>query len=52
MTGHAAGQRQASLESSPLPPTAFPEKDQSELTEEDAMDRNPAEEALTKSTPS
>ena len=30
MTGHAAGQGQASPGSSPLPPTAFPERDQSE----------------------
>ena len=30
MPGHAAGQGQASPGSSPLPPTVFPERDQSE----------------------
>ena len=36
MTGHAAGQGQASPGSSPLPPTAFPERDQSEANKEEA----------------
>ena len=36
MTGHAAGQGQASPGSSPLPPTPFPKRDQSEANKEEA----------------
>ena len=43
MTGHAAGQDQASPGSSPLPPTAFPERDQSEANRGGHSDINPAE---------
>ena len=50
MTAHAAGQGQASPGSSPLPPTAFPKRDQSEANRGGSLDRNPAEEALSAST--
>ena len=52
MTGHAAGQGQASPGSSPLPSQPFQKGTNQRLTEEDTLHRNPAEEALPTSTPS
>ena len=43
MSGHAVGQGQASLGSSPLPLAAFPGSDQSEANRGGHPDRNPAE---------
>ena len=52
MTGHAAGQGQASPGSSPLHQQPFQKGTNQRLTEEEALDRNPEEEALSASTPS
>ena len=43
MSGHAVGQEQAALGSSPLPLAAFPGSDQSEANRGGHPDRNPAE---------
>ena len=44
MTGHATGQAS--------PTNSLPKGTKQRLTEEEALDRNPAEEALSASTPS